>query len=86
MSGFIGILGTTRGEYYWTEFHRGPNTEYFQTTDGYQLQKGTYLDDYPWKTDHPIDSMDCVGFDGYRLELLSLECNTTHLAVCQIGK
>ena len=71
------------GEYYWTEFHRVRNNGHFQTTDGYPLP---YSYHNHWEYNHPNDSIDCVGYDGESNELLSLECNTTHLAVCQIGK
>ena len=71
------------GEYYWTEFHRARNNGYFRTTDGYPLPYSYYAH---WEYNHPMDSIDCVGYDRERNKLLSLECNNTHLAVCQIGK
>ena len=81
-----GIPGNTEGEFYWTEIYRDPQTKYFQTQHGKLLQNGRHLDNYPWKPEHPIDSMDCVGFDGESHQLLSLVCNHSHLAVCGIGK
>ena len=82
---YYGIPSNTGGEYYWTEIHRMPNTNYFQTTDGKSLSD-RYYRSYYWEYNHPIDGIDCVGYDGETNKLLSLECNTTHLAVCCIGK
>ena len=82
---YYGIPSNTGGEYYWTEIHRVPNTDYFQTTDGENLPDIFYRS-YYWEDNHPIDGIDCVVYDGETNNLLSLECNTAHLAVCRIGK
>ena len=74
------------GELYWLELHRLDNGEHFQTTDGIQLEYNDSSYHNYWKYNHPIDSIDCVGYDGESRELLSLECNTSHLANCRIGK
>ena len=71
------------GEYYWTEYHRVRDNGLFQTTDGYPFP---YSYQEHWKYNHPMDSIDCVGYDGESNKLLSLECNTRHLAVCRMGK
>ena len=83
---YYGIPLNTGGEYYWTGIHRVPNTDYFQMTDGENLSDRYYYYYYPWEDNHPIDGIDCVGYDGETNKLLSLECNTAHLAVCRIGK
>ena len=78
---FKQIPSYTGGEYYWTEIHRIANTDFFQTTNGNNISVIYY-----WKYKHPIDSIDCVGYYQEGGELLSLECNTTHLVVCRIGR
>ena len=41
---------------------------------------------YNWKANNPINSIDCVGFDVERWELLYIECNTSISVASEIGK
>ena len=70
------------GEYYWAGWRRDGNTSVFQSTDEYNISDSYHY----WKENNPIEGINCVGFDGEKLEFLSLECNTNHTVVCEYGK
>ena len=77
------IVKANNGGEFWTGYRREGNTCEFKSTNG-EDSPNSYHN--LWKENHPIDGMDCVGFDGESEKFLSLDCNTSNTVVCEIGK
>ena len=65
---------------YWTGWRRVGNTSEFRNTNG--LSKPRW---YRWKSNNSKDGINCVGYDTQCELFLSLECDTKHTFVCEIG-